>query len=124
MALNYPHLALVAQKLIDKNGQPVVFTRLGRDPANVNKPWRGPNTGENVVVNCIAVIIPNDEVDDKEAMKRGDATAYVAALDFGVNLLEGFDEVVDSDNRTWRVLNVDIIKPGPVRVLYTAQLNH
>lgn len=131
--IDYDDLADVAECLIEANGQTVSITRLSRQPADANKPWRGPVTSGPTgpeTITTIGVILPNEEKDDKEAMKRGDATAFIAALTFedGSPLvqkdLEEFDTLTDLDGRIWRVLNVDIINPGGIRVYYEVQLNH
>lgn len=135
MAINYPKLAAVAQTLIDTNGAPVTFIRYSRDPANVLQPWRGPSTSPStahpeVSITVTAVVIPNEEKDDADAMRRGDATAYIAAQDFvtqspfAIAMMEGFDAMTDSDGYTWRVRDVSTINPGGLRVLYTATLEH
>ncbi len=131
MALDYPKLAAVADRLISQNGKSCTFKRQSNTPADSSKPWRG--AGANVsdlTITAFAVVIPNDEIDDKEAMRRGDATAYVAPSTFGngdpftAADLVMIDTMVDNEGYTWRVRGVKIINPGALRVLYTAELSH
>lgn len=131
MALNYPQLAAMADRLIRENGKPVTFKQQTQTPADNTRPWRGGGTGNNsLVISCVAAVIPNEQMDDKEAMRRGDATAYVAASTFGNGNpftpadLVAIDTMVDNESYTWRVSKVDIINPGSIRVLYVATLMH
>ncbi len=131
MALDYAKLAATADKLIRENGKTCTFKQQSQTPADSSKPWRG--AGANVEVLTIpafAVVIPNDELDDKEAMRRGDATAYIAASTFGngdpfsAADLVLIDTMIDNEGYTWHVHGVKIINPGAIRVLYTAELEH
>lgn len=131
MALDYVKLAAVADKLISENGKPVTFKRQSATPADPTKPWRGAGAHvDDLVITAFAVVIPNDEIDDKEAMRRGDATAYIAASTFGAGNpfapddLVTIDSMLDNEGYTWHVHGVKIINPGATRVLYTAELEH
>lgn len=131
MAIDYVKMAAIADALISANGKPVTFKRQSQTPADATKPWRGAGAHvEDLTVNAIAVVIPNDEIDDKEAMRRGDATAYIAASTFGTGNpftaadLVSIDSMVDNEGYTWHVHGVKIINPGAIRVLYTAELEH
>lgn len=42
--MDYVKMAAMAKRLIEKNGRACTFSRLGRDPADATKPWRGPNS--------------------------------------------------------------------------------
>lgn len=131
MALDYVKLAGVADRLISANGKAVTFYQQSQTPNDVTKPWRGAGAGVNAkTINAFAVVIPNDEIDDKEAMRRGVATAYIAASTFGdgnpftVEDLVLIDTMVDNEGYSWHVHGVKIINPGATRVLYTAELEH
>lgn len=132
MSINYTKMAAIAERLIDTNGQTVSFLRNSRSSADSAKPWRAPETSGGdppVTVTAQAVVIPNIEMDDKDAVRRGDATAYIAAGAssgdpfLGVEF-ETFDEMTDADGRTWHVNKIDVINPGAIRVLYVAELKH
>ena len=131
MALDYAKLAATADKLIAANGKQVTFKQQSQTPADGSKPWRGAGANvESLTIPAFAVVLPNDELDDKEAMRRGDATAYIAASTFGSGDpftaadLVAIDTMVDNEGYTWRVHGVEIINPGAIRVLYTAALSH
>jgi len=130
MALNYPKLAATADRLIAQNGKMVTFYRQSQTPADVTKPWRGAgaNNDADTLGPVKAVVIPNDELDDKEAMRRGDATGYVAASTFLLGTtpedMVQIDRMVDNEGYTWHVHGVKIIAPGPIRILYECVLEH
>ena len=131
MALDYVALAALADSLIKANGKAVTFYMQSQTPLDATKPWRGAGANNNALtVPCVAVVIPNDEIDDKEAMRRGDATAYVAASTFGTGVpftvadLVLIDTMIDNEGYTWHVHRVNIINPGAIRVLYEAILEH
>lgn len=126
MAINYARLQKIADKLIADNGQDVTFFHVSHTPANPSQPWRGAGAETtDSQVPARAVIIPNDEIDDKEAMRRGDATAFVASDAFGsINDMVGFDRMIDAEGYTWHVHGVKLINPGGVRVLYECVLEH
>lgn len=52
--MNYDKLLVTANKLISKNGRPVILYAQGRTPAaDVNKPWKG--VQENVDPNTVSI---------------------------------------------------------------------
>jgi len=131
MAIDYVALAATADSLIRANGKSVTFKRQSQTPLDPTKPWRGAGANNNdLTITCVAVVIPNDELDDKEAMRRGDATAYIAASTFGTGNpftaadLVLIDTMADNEGYTWHVHGVKIINPGSIRVLYQAELDH
>lgn len=131
MALNYAKLAATAQRLIDTNGQAVTFYHVSHEPTDPAKPWRGAGSETtDEEISAIGVVVPNDEIDDKEGQRRGDAIAYVASLKFGLDVdptpedMVKIDRMVDSDGYTWHVHGVHILNPGGVRILYECILEH
>jgi len=135
MAINYPKMAAIADKLIKANGKLVTLKRQSHTPADSSKPWRGSGgptvtTDDGDSMTAMAVIIPNDEMDDKEAMRRGVATAYLAPstlLDGSPPALEDlvtFNTLDDNEGYHWHIHGVKIINPGAIRVLYEAELEH
>lgn len=135
MALDYVKLAAIADALIKANGKLVTLKSQSHIPADNTKPWRGSGgptvtTGDGHSIDAMAVIIPNDELDDKEAMRRGDAVAYIAPS----TLVDGspptmadlvaFNTLDDNEGYHWHIHGVKIINPGAIRVLYEAILEH
>jgi hypothetical protein len=76
---NYPKLAEVAKKLIEKSGRTVTLRRLSETPADPTKPWR--NTNSTVVeMSMIAVMLDGQYVDGADDLvRRGMREAVVAA---------------------------------------------
>lgn len=131
MAIDYVAMAAFADQIISENGKEVTFKQQSQAPADGAKPWRGSGAHvEAKTIPAFAVVVPNDEKDDKQAMRRGDATAYIAASTFGngdpftAADLVLIDTMIDNEGYTWHVHGVDIINPGSLRVLYTATLEH
>lgn len=136
MAINYAAMAAMAVRLIAANGQPVTFNRIGRTPGNVSQPWRAPSTDPasanppETISGIMAAVVPDEEDDDAEGMKRGKATAYVAASTLGEGspfvqmAMVGFDTMVDFYGTTWRVCKVDRVAPGTTQVCYIIYLEH
>lgn len=131
MAIDYSAMRALAERLIAENGQEVNFYQTSGTPGDAAKPWRGTLTADTAIT-VMAAVVPVSEDDDPEAMRRGAATAYVAADVFGSGTgssfaeaaLEGFNRMVDAFGVTWNVSNVTIIAPGPVRVAYAIGLEH
>src|SRR5258708_4248254 len=114
MAINYTTIRALAVKLIAANGKPLTFFKAGTTLTDAAKPWKGV-TGADTQKTVIGVVIPLDQMDDHEAMRRGDAIAYVAAKEFGdTNDPIEFDRMTDPDGYTWEVHGIKLIAPGPV----------
>jgi hypothetical protein len=128
--MDYNQLAATAARLIAKFGQHVTFERNSRSSGNPSQPWRGPGAITPLTLPLIAAVIPNDQLDDPEAMRRGDATAYVAAGGSNPILFTDGSKLSDADNMTdvegviWHVHGAEIINPGGIRVFYQCTLAH
>lgn len=125
--VDYVSLRAVAEKLIDTNGRDVTLRRLNRTAANPSEPWRGPGAGvptENTVRAAIFNFLETEV--DGELVQRGDKQAFIAASaaeDAGVTQVEKDDMIIDPEDETdYQIVQVDTIVPGPLRVLYIAQL--
>ena len=124
MAIDYAHLALVAQRLINDNGRSLTITLRSRAPADPTKPWNGPSLAANATttINVVGVIGMHEEYDPHpDLVRSGDKQAYISALDTDPSLVEHFDILDDGDDR-WKIDKVDLIAPGPTRVIYLLKL--
>lgn len=118
---DYAKLALTAQRLIQSNGRSVTLKKLGEVDADPAEPWRA-SDGVDTTVTLIAVIVPFEVADeDASLVRRGDMTAYVAALDGGTDELDKFDEMLDGTD-VWKIVGGTVINPGDTRVLYVLTL--
>ena len=125
MAIDYNHMRDVAQRLIDANGQPLKFFSVSSTLNDPTKPWKGASTTvSDKTVTVIGVVIPNEEIDDAQSMRRGKATAYIAAEDFDPSDMVLFDRMTDNDGYTWDIHSVNIVNPGGIRVIYEIGLEH
>lgn len=132
MALNYASLQAAAVRMIEKNGKSLTLTRHQQTPTNPSKPWLGSGAASvSSTINCIGVIIPNDQLDDKEDMPRGDAVCYIAANSFETGTppsqadMVKYSTLVDNvEGYSWHIHGVKLINPGPVRILYELVLEH
>ena len=113
----------MAQDLIKENGREVEFLRLDSGPADPDKPWIG--AGTPIVaerVKTIAVCVPaislsfGTDFANEELLKRVSEVFIVAADDAGTNF-EKFHAIDDIGTR-WTIEWGQILRPGPVKVLY------
>lgn len=122
MAINYPRIALVAQRLIDQNGRSLTITLRGRTPSDPTKPWNGPADASSKTIVVTGVVVPDSQTDPKgDLVRQGKRVAYIAALDTDPALVEEYDMLHDGAD-TWKIVSVDILAPGPIRLLYTLHL--
>jgi hypothetical protein len=131
MALNYASLQAAASRMIEQNGKLLTLKQHQATPTNPMKPWRGSGASSFAqTITCYGVIIPNDELDDKQSMRRGDATCYISATSFSTGTpptlqdMVQFSFLIDDEGYSWHIHGVKITNPGPVRVLYELQLEH
>lgn len=140
--MDYAKLAQTAKRLIEKNGAPMTFSKLGRTPADAAKPWRGPvaaasdpaePTDPVEYADVKAVIVPIDwsKGDPRigelyggvtlspDILARGFATLYVAEQSFpaGHVSLKTLDFVDDGETR-WKIVQSIPIKPGATELIY------
>lgn len=122
--VDYTALAATAKRLIDKNGRDITLTKRDRTPTDANKPWRGGNAAPTSVGPIKGVLVPfTAEEIDGSLIRREDKKALVAANDDDSELLEQFDVLIDGDPADpWRILDVELINPGDVRVIYKFQV--
>jgi hypothetical protein len=119
--VNYVRLAATAERLITKNGRSVTVTKLDRVAADPTKPWLSGGTTTDSV-SAIAVVIPIAfEEADGTNVKRGDAEAFVSHTENPTKNLESYDTLTTSDE-TWEIMNIVLLNPGGVRLMYHAHL--
>jgi hypothetical protein len=126
---NYVRLAATAQRLIEKNGRIVKFVRFDLDANDVDKPWRGPaELPESPYTPVVpypeakAVVVPYVEKDiDGSLIRVGDKRLFVAVNSLPDDDLELYNAVVDGE-ALYRIVNVSLLNPGEVRLLYEMQI--
>jgi len=124
MAFDYSGLIATADQLISDFGRDVTIRRKSTTPTDPTKPWRDVEpfpAGDSLTVK--AVIVPQDaEQQPGSRVRRDTATAHIAAAADGGNELETFDEILEADDKVWKIIDVQVIDPGPSRVLYILTL--
>jgi len=127
MAFDYISLANKAAALVTKFGRSVTLVKFDETPADAAKPWRGnltPRTDPDASTAVDAVFVEPASVEQlgwsvakPEFFDRSTQILIVApGATFSSNL-EGYDEVIDGSVR-WKITGVEILKPGPLRMLY------
>lgn len=126
MAFNYAALATVALNLVTKFGRSVTLVKFAETPADVNKPWRGNLTPRetplaSATVSMVFVHPSSAEELGLNIEKFGtvDRQAQIGIMAPGsdATVYEDYDEVVDGTTR-WKITEVEVLKPGPLRMIY------
>lgn len=120
--VNYASLAATAQRLIEANGRDVTLVKLSEVPADAAKPWRG-TTDAPTEVTAKAVMrgYTKEEVDG-DLIRRGDQEAIIAELSVPGQEIEEFELLRDDEDQEWRIMNVEKVRPGPLTLVFKAQL--
>lgn len=130
MAVDYAKAAQLALRLIQENGRAITLVYLGQTPEDPAKPWRGNTDARNnpkAQVDTYGAFVPPSGAglgflsQDSELVKRAEQILLIAAQSvLGYNV-EEFNEVIDPEdlvNTRWRIDMVEMLKPGPLRILY------
>lgn len=120
--VDYVSLASVAERLIEQNGRDVTLRKENRTPADSNAPWQGTSGAVTDIGPLKGVFVEYDnEGIDGDRVRRGDKRLFVAANDTSLQIVEGFDKVVDG-TETWAIVAVRIVQPGDTLIIYDIQV--
>lgn len=121
-AISYTDIAIRTAELIQLNGRNVTIRKKAKGtPADPNKPWRrdsGDPTDE--IVKAVVSAFTSEDTNDTTIL-LGDKKFLVAANAVTASerpLIRDFDEVIDGEE-TWRIVDVTIVEPGGVPILFT-----
>jgi len=115
-----------AKRQIAAKGRIVEFRQLDVAPADRAKPWRGAEnprqtgTGANLV-SASAVFVPITGQTKLGSRAIPDALllemeqTLITAPDTPI---DDFNEIVDADGTTWRILLMDVLRPGDATIMY------
>ncbi len=120
MAAFYVKMAALATKLVKKFGADVQLVKENRDPADVNKPHRGNDTPDTVVIVKGAITFFEDEEVDGDIIRRGDLGCWIGAV--AGQDISTFDFCIDNGGTRFKIENVLTIKPAALVVAYRLQL--
>jgi hypothetical protein len=111
----------LAQRLIASRGRACTLVKLAATAANPAKPWNGPGVPtEQERVDVVACFVPPSGTDlgrgfiTEEQLKRCDQVALVAP---GEQDYAAFGVLEDEAVR-WKIEWVQVLKPGPLVLLY------
>lgn len=134
MAFNYAKAQALAERLIGENGRAITLRQSSATLFDVSKPWRGsadPATeaAPGTEVSAIGVFVNQADQDNfghvetDEAgtlLKRGEKRCLVAETELNpladVSRFETLRD--DTNSQVWRIVEVNILEPGPSRILY------
>lgn len=130
--VDFSSLRLTAERLINENGRALTLQRHDQvNPLVVAEPWRKPDpAGANVVSLTVLGVFTEYEKEDFDGslVRRGDKRVLIAAKDLedvrsgSENIkVEDFDTLLDG-SEIWKILTIEVIEPGPLRVLFDLQV--
>lgn len=139
--VNFVAAQALAKKLIEANGRDITLIKLSEVPADTSKPWRGPTSAAvflpgtpdpTVVVKkgytTKAVFVKSETemgMDFADAtgtlVRNGELAFLIPAVDLEPEEVEEFDSI-DDGGRTWKIIDVDLLKPGPLRIMYVLKV--
>jgi hypothetical protein len=128
--VDYVSFQNLAERLIEANGRDLSLVR--RDQVNLTdptKPWRGSTEVDTITVVVKGVFIDFEKEDfDGSLVRRGDKRVLIAAksvTDEGGNAsnlkIEDYDHILDAGVR-WKIITVETIEPGPLRIMFDIQV--
>lgn len=128
--VDFTSLRLTAERLILENGRTLTLKREDQvtfdDP---NQPWRTSSLTNQVSLAVLGVFTEYEKEDfDGSLVRRGDKRVLVAAKDTEdaqtgtENIkIEDFDTLLDG-TEVWKIITVEVIEPGSLRILYDIQV--
>lgn len=126
MSFNYGPLAAKAVKLVTKYGKTVQLTSpVSGDPADSDKPWRGPAPGDTVASpHGLVVSFEKDEIDG-EHIRTSDLKLLLPAGDPALSGVD-LDRVasVNVDGVDYGATNLKPVKPGDTVLIYFMRLRN
>lgn len=114
-----------AERLIKKNGRSAVLRKFS-NTTDPDKPWvQTPNTITDVKVTIVTLPFVTTilNLTQEWSRKNGDVmTGIVQALMSSKTVVPTLNDVVIYDNKTYNILNIEILSPNGEPLLYTMAL--
>jgi len=127
MAFDYDALADDALALITEFGRTATFVKFDETPADAAKPWRGNLTPRETPSASTSILTlfahPSSATQLGLSIREADFTgretqiAVIAPGSTSVIDYKTYDEVLDGTTR-WKITRTEVLKPGPVEMLY------
>lgn len=119
MAIDYSALLASATSLISENGRTVTLERTVRTNTT-GKPWEpATETVQQQSVSAVWAGYNGDEIDGTLIL-AGDAKVLISPS--GLSWLPETDCRIVDGSDTWRIVNVETVKPGATSVLLKCQV--
>lgn len=121
---NYARLQATATRLINQSGRTVTFVQIQAYTTDANKPWRGDAvdrvTPTVTLSKVVTQVEPNTNVYLGETIKVEDLLKNYdkVLLADGVDILDGYHEVIDDDGSRYRIEYIYKLRPGSVTLLH------
>ncbi len=124
--VNFANLKALAERLVEANGRNLTLVR--RDQGNLvdpTEPWRGSTEAAEIsfVVKGVFTEFEKEDIDGS-LVRRGDKRVLIADQSVidesggASNLkIEDYDHILD-DGVRWKILSVENIQPGPIKIFY------
>lgn len=116
----YSSLSATAQELLERYGSLITFIQQTSTVTDPNKPWR-PTIGEETL-QAVGVLTDYQLLETlRSNILQGDQKLLVSPLSVDGANLSSYN-FVEIDGRRWQVVGVEVVKPGPVVLLYEVQV--
>lgn len=127
MAKDYSALQDKAKDLIEHYGKTVDLLKESRVSADPDAPWEGTTTSETRVEDVYAVYVPLfGEAAVMETIASLGGTVNKSMNSFLIGVVKGYDvrtfQKIVEDSKVWRILKVNMIKPGDTVLLYQVEV--
>jgi len=122
-AVDYTGIEVDVAQAIADAGREVTISKSGETVVDPASPWDTDAATGGATLTPIAAMIDYNLRDiDGESVKVGDQMAFITGSEVPATQdMRTFDRLLD-DTEAWRIVEVQVIKPGPVIVLYILQL--
>lgn len=127
MVKDYSALQDKAKDLIEHYGKTVDLLKESRVSADPDAPWEGTTISETRVEDVYAVYVPLfGESAVMETIASLGGTVNKSMNSFLIGVVNGHDvrtfQKVVEDSKVWRILKVNMIKPGDTVLLYQVEV--
>lgn len=127
MVKDYSALQDKAKDLIEHYGKTVDLLKESRVSADPDAPWEGTTTSETRVEDVYAVFVPLfGEAAVMETISSLGGTVNKSMNSFLIGVVNGHDvrtfQKIVEDSKVWRILKVNMIKPGDTVLLYQVEV--
>lgn len=120
--VDYTGKQTMAQRMITSYGRRVTLQAPPTTVANTAQPWRGSSVdGPKKKVVALFLEYETALIDGTD-IHRGDQKCLIDEKSLGSNDIRKYDELIEKDGTTWRILHVHTIKPGDTSIYHELQV--